>query len=265
MRFLKHLPAAVLAVGCATSPPAKQGNAAPAGATEAACNSRPRECSAFRGSGGFVEAYVRFIYASPSELAAAFPLSVPTDHARPKGVPGVTENGWERANSLLETLAGLKCFSVSEQELDALADALGISRPARRGPPRDPKRAAAVLNPFTGQPFSDAELKNLKPSPESHLIPVRHTPDACATIYEIPRNALDRLAAEPDQHKLGDRWLASIRAGGPNLAAFELEPNQADPRDDPRQWSTLAGDLIQLARMRNCGRPNLYVEIAYDC
>ncbi len=254
---LKQLSGATLIVACATPPAATPDRLPSADATR--CDAGPRECSAFRGT-GFAEAYVRFIYASPNELAAALPLSVSTDQTVPKEVPSLTDGRWERAESLRQTLAGLSCFSVTEQELDALIDALGIPRPPGRTVPIEPARFAEIIEAF-GLPVTEAQLRDLKPLPRSHLVSVRHVPEACATVYRIPNAALERLAAESDSDALGQRWLGSIRASGPNPATFE----GGESRDDSREWEALAGDLIDLARLRTCGRPQLYVEVAYDC
>ncbi|MEZ4222547.1 MAG: hypothetical protein R3B13_16525 [Polyangiaceae bacterium] len=268
VQSLKLVLGAMLFVACAATPRSGQSESAPANAAGAdehqlTCDSGPRECTAFRGT-GFVEAYVRFMYASPNELADAFPLTLPMDRAAPAQVPRIPPVAEERGEFLRDTLPGLTCFSISEQELDALADTLGVPRPKRKGAPPDPKLVAERVKALTGWSVSEEAVSEMQDLPRSHLVPVRYSP-ACAKIYQIPSTILDRLAAEPDEQKLGDRWLASIRAAGPNPAAFQREPNQPDSREDPREWRAAARDLIHLARLRNCGSRNLYVEIMYDC
>ena len=233
------------------------------------CDVSPRRCSAYQ-EAGFVEAYVEFVYATADELAAAYPHYVPYGAAAEVGRPQT-----QRSVSVRESLLRLACFSITEQELEALGDVFALPRPPPRKPP-SPEQVAEFMKQLTGEEHPGDRLAdagadsgpNVSVGPwllQPLLIPVRGIPRGCAAISRIPRALIEKLASATDAEALGRTWTTAIQATGPNLFGGLLEPLQPDPRSDVSAWTAIARDLIAFARLASCSSRDLYVEIAYDC
>jgi hypothetical protein len=239
-------------VSACAPPPAPARATEPPSAIAASpnCANEPleRQCGAFREE-GFVESYVQFFYATPHELHVAFPFGVPPSQSVESArEPEPPEEAQLRAEVTRAGLSWLRCFSITEQELDALADVFGIKRPERR--------------PDHGLPKAVADR------PVPHLDSALFFPGGCAMIFEVPRALVENLARETDVTVLGRKWTAALLGAGPNPASTDFDPFQPgarDPRDDVRAWTVIAGDLVEFARLSACGNRKLYVEIAFDC
>jgi hypothetical protein len=202
-----------------------------------------------------VEAYVKFFHATPAEIEIAFPFGVRPPEEK---APRPTEAAMQRADAMLAALPTLSCFSITEQEIDALGDAFGLPRPPRPPNAPTPDQVAEMIGASS----------STQPLPESRLIPVWYYPGACGTIYEIPRELAAKLRVERDLDDVGARWNVANLAAGPNLSVIEESSGDAgriDPRDDVRVWRAIVRDLAEFARMEPCGARKLYVEIQYDC
>lgn len=204
-------------------------------------DSLKRECGGFRKS-GFVEAYVRFFYATPRQLEGAYPLASSMAGPNPTEEPIRSEQSAE----LLLSLRRLECFSITAQELEALAVVLAELKRERRP---------------TQTPQGDSRFP-------SKLEEVRSYPSACTAVYELPSQWVDQLRQVQDTALLGHRWTAAVLASGPCVWALAPEPGEAKPATDPRsdaaEWTTIGRDLVEFSKLR-CGGEQLYVEIGFDC
>jgi hypothetical protein len=251
---------------CAHQPPvparSQSSNSMPR-SVECAPTPPKQRCAAYQ-DGGFVEAYVEFFYATPKELKLAFPWGVPpAPYIRDPPPTSVADV--RRADEARQRLPWMSCFSITEQELEALGDALGLPVP----PPDHGLSAqdvATIMEKMTGEPVAPSEVKLHARGPR--LIRACDFPGSCGMIHQVPPTLVKRLAAENDAKALGERWLAAIIALGRNPYVSEDEGPDVrsdDPRNDVAVWSSIASDLIEFVKQNDCDARKLYVEVMFDC
>lgn len=233
-------------------------------------------CEAWENS--FVDADVQLIFATSEEVNVLYPGGVgpepprlPEEYLRE---PPVSDEARRASEELRQSLPHLSCFSVTDIELDALGDALGLQRPeAKPGTRPSPQEFSRLLKAFGGSPETRDEASKQK-ALASHLRDARHFPGGCGAVYELPDAMVRALSELEDSEELGTRWNARILANGPNpwvggRPSIASEPTPAsgedDPRDQVRAWQSIAAKISRFTREARCDARKLYVEIWFDC
>jgi hypothetical protein len=217
-----------------------------------------KECRAFRGETGWIETYVNFFIATRVELDSAFP------HA---GSSSPSEAQTRRAEEVRNNFPELKCLSITEDELDALGDALAL--PALPKPSPAAIRAANKQAARLLEKLQDTQQKPLLltdgTETRRYFEPVVVVPEACLAVYELPKAVLLALRDATLLAHLGRKWNSAIIARPLNPMLPTPSTQKPDPRDSVESWQAIVEDLSEFSKGLVAADARLFVEISYDC
>lgn len=235
-----------------TAEPARSAEPSPA------CpNNAPHRAACPAVEQGFVEADVDFILATPEEMNALSPYYTPSEQWGPHVVqPTPSADALKLAEQIEQSLPMLSCTSITDVELEALGDVLGLVRI----PPKAPRANLTANDLLRGQTSKPPPEPIVPPPKGSHFTASRYD-GTCSTIYEFSPPFVEALRRSSPTAALAKRWTEVLLSH----ANPYLEQTSPDPRSDADYWAGVAKSLHEFTHHAACEERRLFVRISFDC